>query len=43
VALNQQFAWLKNSGSNEYYFKPLTAKVTEITESEKATKHVSRA
>lgn len=43
VALNQQFAWLKNSGSDEYYFKPLTAKVTEITESEKATKHVSRA
>ena len=43
VALHQQFAWLENSGSNEYYFKPLTAKVTEITESEKATKHVSRA
>lgn len=43
VALNQQFAWLKNSGSNDYYFKPLTAKVTEITESEKVTKHVSRA
>jgi uroporphyrin-III C-methyltransferase/precorrin-2 dehydrogenase/sirohydrochlorin ferrochelatase/uroporphyrin-III C-methyltransferase len=43
VALNQQFAWLQNSGSNEYYFKPLTARVKEITESEKATKHVSRA
>ena len=43
VALHQQFAWLENSGSNEYYFKPLTAKVAEITESEKATKHVSRA
>ena len=43
VALHQQFAWLENSGSNEYYFKPLTAKVTEITESEKVTKHVSRA
>lgn len=43
VALHQQFAWIKNSGSSEYYFKPLTAKVTSITETEKAVKHVSRA
>lgn len=43
VALHQQFAWMKNAGSAEYYFKPLTARVTAITESEKAAKHVSRA
>lgn len=43
VALHKQFAWIKNSGSSEYYFKPLTAKVTSITENEKAVKHVSRA
>ncbi len=43
VALHQQFAWMKNAGSTEYYFQPLTARVTAITESEKAAKHVSRA
>ena len=43
VALHQQFAWIKNSGSKEYYFKPLTAKVSAITNTEKEKKHVSRA
>ena len=43
VGLHQQFAWLKNSGSKEYYFKPLTAKVSAIENSEKVKKHVSRA
>ena len=43
VALHQQFAWLKNSDNHEYYFKPLTAKVAAIKETEKEVKHVSRA
>lgn len=43
VALHRQFAWLKNTASKEYYFKPLTAKVSAITDNEKAIKHVSRA
>ncbi len=43
VALHQQFAWMKNAATSEFYFEPLTAKVTAITESEKAAKHVSRA
>ena len=43
VALHQQFAWLKNSNNHEYYFKPLTAKVAPIKETEKEVKHVSRA
>lgn len=43
VALHRQFAWLKNTVSKEYYFKPLTAKISAITDNEKAIKHVSRA
>ncbi|MCP9751127.1 uroporphyrinogen-III C-methyltransferase [Ferruginibacter sp. HRS2-29] len=43
VALHQQFAWLQNSGSTEYYFEPLVAKVNSITDNQKAGKHVSRA
>ena len=43
VALHQQFSWLKNGLSKEYYFKPLTAKVSDISENNKAKKHVSRA
>ena len=43
VALHEQFAWIKNSRSKEYYFKPLTAKVSTITNIEKEKKHVSRA
>ena len=43
VGLHQQFAWMENKGSAEYYFEPLTARVTAITETEKDAKHVSRA
>jgi uroporphyrin-III C-methyltransferase len=43
VALHKQFAWLQNSNSTEYYFKPLVAKVNSITDSKKENKHVSRA
>lgn len=43
VALHEQFAWIKNSNSQEYYFKPLTAKVSALSENGKAKKHVSRA
>jgi uroporphyrin-III C-methyltransferase/precorrin-2 dehydrogenase/sirohydrochlorin ferrochelatase/uroporphyrin-III C-methyltransferase len=43
VALHEQFAWIKNSNSNAYYFKPLTAKVSAISENRKEKKHVSRA
>jgi uroporphyrin-III C-methyltransferase len=43
VALHQQFSWLKNSSNKEYYFKPLTAKVSDISENSKDKKHVSRA
>ncbi|MEO5942916.1 MAG: uroporphyrinogen-III C-methyltransferase [Ferruginibacter sp.] len=43
VALHQQFSWLKNSSNKGYYFKPLTAKVSDISENSKDKKHVSRA
>jgi len=43
VSLHQQFAWMQNSNSAEYYFKPLVAKVNSITENQNAAKHVSRA
>ena len=43
VALHEQFAWIDNSESTDYYFKPLVAKLSNITEKEKAEKNVSRA
>lgn len=43
VALHEQFAWIADSGSMDYYFKPLIAKLSNITEKEKAEKNVSRA
>ncbi|MEO7047266.1 MAG: SAM-dependent methyltransferase, partial [Ferruginibacter sp.] len=43
VALHEQFSWRKNSSNTEYYFKPLTAKVSDISENSKDKKHVSRA
>ena len=43
VGLHQQFAWLENSDSSDYYFKPLVAKVNSITDNTKVKKHVSRA
>lgn len=42
VALHQQFAWLKNSESSEYYFKPVSNPLTKINNSNKAAVHVSR-
>lgn len=43
VALHEQFAWINNSDSMDYYFKPLVAKLSNITKKEKAEKNVSRA
>lgn len=43
VGLHQQFAWLENSDSSDYYFKPLVAKINSITDNTKVKKHVSRA
>ncbi len=37
VALHEQFAWLTNSNSHENYFKPVTAQLTLIHNSNKAT------
>jgi uroporphyrin-III C-methyltransferase/precorrin-2 dehydrogenase/sirohydrochlorin ferrochelatase/uroporphyrin-III C-methyltransferase len=42
VALHEQFAWLANSNSSEYYFKPIASPVVTIAETQKE-KHVSRA
>jgi len=30
VALHEQFAWLKNSTSDEYYFKPVEQVIEKI-------------
>lgn len=43
VSLHQQFAWLANSNSSEYYFKPITSPVIPIADTQKEKKHVSRA
>lgn len=37
VALHEQFGWLGNSNSSEYYFKPVASKITSIKNSNKAT------
>lgn len=42
VALHEKFAWLKNSNSSEYYFKPVTNPFTKIDNSNKATLHATR-
>jgi uroporphyrin-III C-methyltransferase len=42
VSLHEQFAWLANSCSSEYYFKPITSPVITIADTKKV-KHVSRA
>ncbi|HUS01636.1 MAG TPA: uroporphyrinogen-III C-methyltransferase [Chitinophagaceae bacterium] len=42
VSLHEQFAWLTNSNSSKYYFKPITSPVVAIAETQKE-KHVSRA
>ena len=41
VALHERFAWLMNSSSNEYYFKPMASQVISIHETDKLQKHVS--
>jgi uroporphyrin-III C-methyltransferase len=41
VALHERFAWLPNSNSNEYYFKPMTSQIILINETDKLKKHVS--
>lgn len=41
VALHEQFAWLKNSSSREYYFKPVTNQFTTIENSNKVTLHAT--
>jgi uroporphyrin-III C-methyltransferase/precorrin-2 dehydrogenase/sirohydrochlorin ferrochelatase/uroporphyrin-III C-methyltransferase len=42
VALHQQFAWLENSNSNEYYFKPVSNQLTTIENSNKVTLNAAR-
>ena len=42
VALHQQFAWLENSNSNEYYFKPVPSQLTTIENSNKVTLNAAR-
>jgi uroporphyrin-III C-methyltransferase/precorrin-2 dehydrogenase/sirohydrochlorin ferrochelatase/uroporphyrin-III C-methyltransferase len=41
VSLHEQFAWLGNSNSNEYYFKPMTTWAIEINNPENLQKNVS--
>lgn len=41
VALHEQFSWLKNSNSSEYYFKPVK-QITTNENSNKATLHATR-
>ena len=43
VSLHQQFAWLANSNSSEYYFKPIASPVIPIADTQNNKKHVSRA
>lgn len=43
VSLHEQFKWIANSDSSEYYFKPITSPVIPIADTQKEKKHVSRA
>jgi uroporphyrin-III C-methyltransferase len=43
VSLYEQFAWLANSNSSEYYFKPITSQIIPIANTHKEKQHVSRA
>ncbi|MEO6290888.1 MAG: uroporphyrinogen-III C-methyltransferase, partial [Ginsengibacter sp.] len=40
VALHKQFAWLTNSCSQEYYFKPMTSQIIKINHPEKLKTNV---
>jgi uroporphyrin-III C-methyltransferase len=41
VSLHEKFKWLENSGSNEYYFKPMVSPVIALNHSDKIHKNVS--
>ncbi len=43
VALQQQFAWLPNSNSKEYYFKPMGSLLPATHTTDNKSQHVSRA
>lgn len=43
VALHEQFAWLPNTDSTTHYFEPLTGRVSQLEETVKEKRHVSRA
>jgi uroporphyrin-III C-methyltransferase/precorrin-2 dehydrogenase/sirohydrochlorin ferrochelatase/uroporphyrin-III C-methyltransferase len=43
VALHQQFAWLPNSHSKEYYFKPMGSLLHTTNTTDNKKKNVSRA
>jgi uroporphyrin-III C-methyltransferase/precorrin-2 dehydrogenase/sirohydrochlorin ferrochelatase/uroporphyrin-III C-methyltransferase len=43
VSLHKEFAWLTNSSSSEYYFKPITSPIIAIANTQNDKKHVSRA
>ena len=43
VALHEQFAWLPNSNSREYYFKPMGSLVQTTKTNDNAKTNVSRA
>lgn len=43
VALHRQFAWLPNIDSTAHYFEPLTGRISQLEESKKEKRHVSRA
>jgi uroporphyrin-III C-methyltransferase len=40
VALYEQFSWLTNSNSNEYYFKPITSSIIKLNQPENLQKNV---
>lgn len=41
VALHERFAWLANSNSDEYYFRPVMSQLVNITQTNKLHEHVS--
>lgn len=43
VALHEQFAWLPNTDSTAHYFEPLTGRISQLEETVKEKRHVSRA
>lgn len=43
VSLHKQFAWLENSNSSDYYFKPVASPVIAIANNQNQKNNVSRA